>query len=364
MFKPSTIIAVLLTLAIGAWLYSGEIVIGGQGAQDNGAPQDDPETAEPATAVPVRVARVDARDRYAEVTLRGRSEAEDMVDVRAETTGLVERVAVTRGDAVARGDILCQIEPGAREATLLQWQAQYEQADADYAAAAQLAESGFAAETRVRALRAARDAALAGVHQAELDLQRTKVRAPFDGTVERLPADPGHHLQVGDICAMVVDTDPMLIVTQASEREVGHLAEGLDAKVTLVDGSETNGKISFIARTADEATRTFRVEVTVDNADGAIKSGLTSRITVTLPPVQAHYVPPSALSLADNGEVGVKIVEDGVARFLPVALLADDRDGVWIGGLPDAIDLIVVGGEYVTDGTPVDVSMVSPGAGS
>ncbi|MEO1200684.1 MAG: efflux RND transporter periplasmic adaptor subunit, partial [Pseudomonadota bacterium] len=135
-------------------------------------------------------------------------------------------------------------------------------------------------------------------------------------------------------------------------------------EVALVTGETRPAGVSFNASTADDDTRTIRIELTVDNEDQAIKSGLTSRISVKLPPTQAHYVKPSALTLADDGTVGVRVAVDDSARFLPVTILGGDRDGIWLGGLPDQIDLIVVGQEYVTDGTALDITRVELGAGS
>lgn len=367
MFRSSTFLAVLIAIALGVWLYMGDVVIGGQGQPDDAG--DPTAIAEPASsegtdqdpdddAVAVRVYRSIAQPRQAAVVVRGRTEADDRVHLRAETEGLIIDVAVERGDAVDAGDLVCRIDAAAREATLLQWQAQYEQAEADFAATSELADKGFAAETRVRALRAARDAAKAGVEQARLDLERTEMRAPFAGAVEALPVRRGARLGLGDVCAEIVQVDPMLAVVAVSEQEVGHLADGMTATVRLVTGEEASGPISFISKAADPATRTFRVEVELDNPHQALRSGVTSEVTIPLEPEPAHLLPPSAISLADDGTVGVKLAIDGRAVFTRVEILGDSGDGLWLGGLPETADVIVVGHEYVVDGGRIDETRI------
>lgn len=364
MFKSSTFLAVLIAMALGVWLYMGNVVIGGQGQPDDA--DDAAATSEPAPAaaaddaVAVRVFQSVAQPRQAAVVVRGRTEADDRVHLRAETEGLIIEVAVERGDTVDAGDLVCRIDAAAREATLLQWQAQYEQAEADFAAALELADRGFAAETRVRALRAARDAAKAGVEQARIDLQRIEMRAPFAGTIEALPVRRGARLGVGDVCAEIVQVDPMLAVVAVSEQEVGHLATGMPANVRLVTGEEANGPITFISRAADPATRTFRVEVQLDNPDQALRSGVTSEVIIPLEPELAHLLPPSAISLADDGTVGVKLAVEGRAVFTGVQILGDSGDGLWLGGLPETADVIVVGHEYVVDGGRITETRIDP----
>ena len=110
---------------------------------------------------------------------------------------------------------------------------------------------------------------------------------------------------------------------------------------------------------ADEQTRTFGVEVTLPNPEGRIHDGMTAELIIALPARTAHLVPQSALTLDDEGRLGVRLDDDGVARFVPVRILRDTPDGAWIAGLPDTANIIVVGQEFVRDGrrvagTPTD----------
>ena len=124
--------------------------------------------------------------------------------------------------------------------------------------------------------------------------------------------------------------------------------------IGLGQGGEIAGKVTFLSRDADPTTRTFRVEITVDNGDLALRSGQTAEIAIQADGAMAHLLPSSVLTLDDEGTLGVRTVaEDDTALFMPVQVLRDTRDGIWVTGLPDSAKVITVGQEYVTDGVPV-----------
>jgi multidrug efflux system membrane fusion protein len=96
------------------------------------------------------------------------------------------------------------------------------------------------------------------------------------------------------------------------------------------------------------------MEMTVANDDQTIKEGLTAKILIPYQEDKAFRVSPSVLSLADNGAVGVKIVNaQNIVEFKPVQLLKDTPDYLWISGLPDTVTLITVGQEFVVTGQKV-----------
>lgn len=357
--KGSYILAALLALVLGGWLASGKLIVGGQSdtaeaaAQDPTSAETAPKAEEPAKLT-VRVHEFSAETRVGVLTIRGRSEAEARLVIKAETAARVSVLPQEKGSAVKAGDIVCEFDTGARQARLLQAQAQLAQADLDYEAASKLQTNGFASDTRVRALKAQRDAAAAVVAEAELDLSRTKIAAPFAGVIDDQNAEIGDFLGVGDPCVTLTSRNPILIVGQVSERDIGLIKTGMTARAKLVTGQEVEGKIRFIGQSADPATRTFRVELEVPNDANTLRDGVTAQIFVPLPPVKAHKLNPTILSLDDEGQIGVRIVGDNdIVHFNPVTIVQDGTDGIWVTGLPDNVTIITVGQDYVKDGQPV-----------
>lgn len=389
------------------------------------------------------------------VILRGRTEAARQVEVRAETSGLVVSEPIRRGAEVAAGDILCELDPGTRLASLSEAQgrleeararlpeaearipeamaripeaqarmaeavarvaeaeanlsganARLEEAQINLTAAERLSEDGFASETRVANAEAAFEGALASVSSAEAavesaragvigaeagivsaeagvegakavvesaragiqaaeaavaaadkEIERLTVRAPFGGQLETDTAELGSLLQPGALCATIIQLDPIKLVGFVPETEVNRVNVGALAGARLASGQEIGGRVTFLSRSADETTRTFRVEIEVANADLAIRDGQTAEMLIASDGFLAHLMPQSALTLDDDGTLGVRTVTaDSRALFVPVTVLRDTIDGVWLGGLPEQADVIVMGQEYVIDGVPVDVT--------
>ena len=153
------------------------------------------------------------------------------------------------------------------------------------------------------------------------------------------------------------------LVGYAPERAIGALRVGAEARAAVAAGGVVSGKVSFLARAADPDTRTFRVEAVARNADELLRDGQTVEISIPLTAASAHFLPHSALTLDDRGRLGVRVVTrgdpGGAARagFAPVEILKDDAEGVWLSGLGDAAEVILVGHDFVTDGAPITVTL-------
>ncbi|WP_349538572.1 efflux RND transporter periplasmic adaptor subunit [Sagittula sp. NFXS13] len=205
-------------------------------------------------------------------------------------------------------------------------------------------------ETALSAIQSAE----AGVAAADTEIDRLSIHAPFGGLLETDTAELGALMQPGSACATVIQLNPVKIVAYAPEASVARIEVGAQAGARLVSGREVTGDVSFVSRSADPATRTFRVELEVPNEDLSIRDGQTADIAIEAEGAQAHLVPQSALTLNDEGDLGLRTVSDTeTAAFMPVTVLRDTRQGVWVTGLPDTVDIIILGQEYVTDGVPL-----------
>lgn len=333
------------------------------------------------------------------VILRGRTEAARQVAVAAETSGQVISDPIRKGAFVEEGTLLCELDPGTRAAQLAEARARLAEArgnlpqvqagiaeaeaalasaEIDVNAARRLNQDGFASQTRLIAAEATLQAARAGVQRAnaqvatadagiesaqaavaaaEREMERLRVTAPFPGLLESDTAELGTLLQPGAPCATIIQLDPIKLVGFVPELNVGDVAVGARAGARLATGEELVGDVTFLSRSADELTRTFRVEISVPNADLAIRDGQTAEIVVAADGTPAHLLPASALTLDDDGNIGIRAVveQNGqtIARFFGLRILRDTIDGVWVTGLPETVDVITVGQEYVVDGIPV-----------
>jgi len=93
----------------------------------------------------------------------------------------------------------------------------------------------------------------------------------------------------------------------------------------------------------------------VPNTDLSISDGQTAEILIASEGQSAHLLAGSSLTLDDAGQIGIRTVGDGnVTEFLPVSIVRDSLDGIWVAGLPDTVDVIVVGQEFVREGVVVE----------
>ncbi|WP_026756793.1 efflux RND transporter periplasmic adaptor subunit [Sediminimonas qiaohouensis] len=361
------------------------------------AAQQPPAQENAQQVVSVVAQRSTARTVDSAVILRGETQAYRQVEARAETSGQVISQPLRKGAEISKDEILCKIDAGTRQAALKEAEsrlaeararvpeaqsrveeakARLEEARINDNAASKLSVEGFASGTRVatahanlRSAEAAVQTAKAGLQGAQSaiqsaeaavaaarkEIERLTISAPFAGLLESDTAEVGSLLQPGGLCATVIQLDPIKLVGFVPETEVGRINIGAPARARLASGDQVQGRVTFLSRSADPTTRTFRVEIEVANPDGAVRDGQTAEIGIAADGARAHLLPASALTLDDDGTLGVRIVGDGdVAAFRPVTLLRDTAEGVLVTGLSDQVDVIVVGQEFVTAGVPLD----------
>lgn len=349
-----------------------------------------------ADAIGVVVLRSKAKAMDSAVILRGQTQAARQVEVRAETVATVLSEPLRKGIFVNRGDLLCRLDPGTREASLAEARARLTEArsgvataDArldeararlaetqiNYNAAKKLIEGGYASQTRLAATEAAVrsaeaavaaartgvqttqagiEAATAAVAAATREIGRLSISAPFEGLLESDTAELGSLMQPGSLCATVIQLDPIKLVGYVPETEVDRVTVGARAGALLASGRRVMGNVTFLSRSADPKTRTFEVEIAVPNPDLSIRDGQTAEIAISADGVNAHLLPQSSLTLNNEGVLGVRVIDrNNIVGFISVEVQRDTVDGVWIGGLPEQADVIVVGQDFVTEGVTV-----------
>ncbi|MGB3243422.1 MAG: efflux RND transporter periplasmic adaptor subunit [Sulfitobacter sp.] len=352
---------------------------------------------ETGTLVKVAVTKFQAQQVDSAVILRGQTSAVRQVDVRAETSAVVASEPLRKGAKVTAGEALCVLDPGTRGAALEEARARLaearsrvpesearvheaksrlDEAEINQNAASRLSADGYASQTRVAgadaavaaakagvtsataglgAARSGIEAATAAVAAADKEIERLTILAPFSGLLESDTAELGSLLQPGALCATIIQLDPIKLVAFVPETEVNRVTLGAMAGARLAaGGDDLVGKVTFISRSADPATRTFRVELEVPNSEEKIRDGQTAEIAIASDGVQAHLIPQSALTLNDEGSLGVRMVDDAaIVSFAKVGVMRDTAEGIWVTGLPQEANVIVTGQEFVTAGVKV-----------
>ena len=310
------------------------------------------------TQVRVMLSQAQMQTRYAKV--RGKTQNKRTVEVRTEIQGRVVTRAVERGQPVAANQLLCGLSIEDRKVALIESQQRVNQARIDFDGAKRLRAQGYNSESAIAAARTQLAAAQAELARRDLALEKTSVRAPFAGFIEDVHLEIGDCVQAGEPCATLVDMNPMLMVGRVSERVVQQINPGIEAIGSFGDSTEVRGPITFVGQQDDPRTRTYAIEVELENADGALRSGLTAQIRIPVAQALAQKVSPALFSLDDNGGYGIRVVnENNRVEFYTVVVIAEEDDGVWVTGLPNKTKIITVGQELVVSGERVDPVLVN-----
>ena len=274
--------------------------------------------------------------------------------VQSQISGLAVDRPIERGDRVKKGDLLCHISLEDRQVRLEESLAGAEQAKIDFEGALKLAAQGLQSETAIAESKSRLAASKARLKESELSLARINIVAPFDGVVEEAHMEVGQYVTPGSPCVTLVDLNPMLLVGQVAENELMSIKPGQMATAKLPEGIHITGTVSFVAKTAEQGTRTYLVEAHVDNRDFSIPSGVTAQIAIPVESLNAQKISPALLVLSDAGQMGVRTVDnDNIVEFYGVDILRDEIDGIWVTGLPDVAKVVVVGQQLVVAGETV-----------
>lgn len=355
--SDKNLIAVIIAVAMALWLLSGEL-----GSADASAGAARPAT--PKTAIPlVRGVKSVATEREQYLEVRGQTRANRVVQVRAEISGRVDAIPAVKGTRVKAGDLLCRLAVDTRRSDLDEALANVKSAELEYRGMMDLKHRGLQSEINLAKARAALETSRAQQKRAELALAKTRILAPFNGVVETQPVEVGDFLSVGQLCVTLMEVEPMLVTGQVAEKDVDKMRLGDAVRVSLINGRQMTGKLTFVGRGPDATTRTYPIEVTVAEPGPDMRAGLTARLEVPVGRESVHLISPASMVLNDAGVVGVRIVDDNqVVRFKPVKVVSEGPDGVWVNGLPHETTLITVGQEDVFEGQKVQVDLTPLGS--
>jgi len=350
-----SLIALFFAFGMVVWLFSGDLARNTAVAEEDTAFES---AASDSDVQSVRGIRSTATARSIFLDVRGQTNANRIVQVKSEVSGVIELVPGEKGKRVKAGDLLCQIAIDTRRSDLAEALADLKSTQLEYDGIRDLNQRGLQSEIILAKAKATLEQSRAKTKRAELALQKTRIVAPFDGIVEKQPVEAGHFLSPGETCVTLIELDPILVTGQVSERNIANIHLDDKVAVALITGEEYVAIVTFIGRSPDSNTRTYPIEVTIENPGDSIRAGLTATMRVPVGVETAHLISPASLVLDDAGIVGVRIVDDmNVVHFKPVKIVSEDTNGIWVTGLPEVISLITIGQEEVFEGQVVKIDL-------
>ncbi|WGL18154.1 efflux RND transporter periplasmic adaptor subunit [Microbulbifer bruguierae] len=347
-------IAAIVALLAVLWLASGLLAekSGSGDGQDHRIAQAVADTE----SMTVKARRLEAQPYLTRVVVNSRTEANRSVQLRAELDGVIAALPVAEGQRVVAGDVICEIAAEDRPEQLESALAALRKAEIDYAGAKKLQGRGLQSDAGMAQQDVALANARADYKRAQLAVRNLKVRAPFEGVINSRAVELGDFVRRGEECATILDLDPILIVGEISESNVGSVQLGTSASAQLQQGQVVHGQLRYVSQEAHAVTRAYRAEVAVPNKEGILRSGISARMALPAGEVMAHRINSSLLTLDDRGQLGVRTLDEELrVQFVNVHLVSDESEGVWVTGLPAQAVVITVGQEYVSEGELVQV---------
>ena len=294
--------------------------------------------------ITVRVINQNSIPYQEEILIKGFAEADKKVELKSETSGKVTALPIQQGSFVRKGDVICSLFVAEKESF-------FKKAELEFKSAKKLFDEGLYPSNQLQNIKS-------NFERAKLELDNASIKAPFDGIVDRIAIDEGDFLTRGSTCATLLDLDPMILAGEISESDLMNISKGSPALIETIDGNKFNGKISYIASSANPVTHTFRIEVEVENKQNLIKDGASAKIFISGKEQLANLVPLSILRLDDQGNLGVRLISSqGTVEFKKIDLIQDTTNGVWVSGLPSSSKIITVGQDYVNDGEKVNFAL-------
>jgi membrane fusion protein (multidrug efflux system) len=288
----------------------------------------------------------------------GRVEADRVVKVAAEVDGRVEKVVGREGHKVRAGDTLIRLDTDFLQPEFDRAKAQKDFDAREYGRIFQLHKKGAATAVEVERVRTAAAVSKAAFDIAKARLERATIVSPIDGVLEKILPEFGTSVKDGDVVAVIVDSDPAKVVVDVPELDVPFLKIGQEEKI-IIKGQAKNltGKITYISKLIDRAANTARVEISVDNRDGALWDGQIVDVRLLRQVLKdVILVPLDAVIPMEEGKKAVYVVEDGkaVRREVKIELALLSKQCVCIrSGLKDGDKLIVKGLRFVSPGRKV-----------
>ena len=290
------------------------------------------------------------------VSAVGSLRSENSVMLRPEVTGRITEINFNEGGKVRKGDVLVRLDDSVVKAQLQQAQANLNLASSQYRRAAELSKQGFIskqgrdeASSQMQVQQAA--AALAKAH-----LDKTAIRAPFDGMIGLRNVSVGDYVSPGIDLVPIESIDPLKVDFRIPEQYLSQVHEGvkLNLRFDALPGQTREGVVGAISPLVDVGGRSILLRADVPNADGTLRPGMFARVQLQFADDRALVVPEAALAPSGESQYVFR-VEQGRVKRVAVGVGQRRAGNVEIlTGLQEGDQIVVSGLQKVTDGAAVE----------
>lgn len=276
----------------------------------------------------VEVVKLARRDLAETLNLVGSLAANESAEMRVEIGGIVRGIYFDEGQAVKAGDLLLRIDDAELQAQAAQVEARYNLAKLNVARSENLSESRTIPQSEVDRARSEFAAAQAELSLIKLRLQKTEIRAPFDGVVGSRTISPGDYVTPASVITTIDDLSRLKITFQVPERFLRKVRPGTAVRVTTrastVQDSDRDmaGEVYFVSSSIDRSVRASEVKAVLTQVVPGLRPGMFANIELVLEEKHGVLTVPEGAILTNTQGVQIIVVDtdDGSpkARFVTV----------------------------------------------
>ncbi|MBD0824776.1 efflux RND transporter periplasmic adaptor subunit [Aestuariibaculum marinum] len=297
--------------------------------------------------------------------IQGNVTTKNLLVITPEYNGILTNVYVKEGQKVSKGQLLAKIDDGGLSQQLAQLKIQTDLAKTTFERQKRLWEQNIGSEIQFLQAKSTYESQEEAVNQLEQQVAKTKVTAPFSGTIDDVITEQGSVVAAGQSQLMrLVNLDDMYIETDIPERYIADVTKGKNVVVDFpILGTTVETKIRQAGDYINPNNRTFKVEIGIPNKDKSIKPNLTARLKINdYTNENALLIPQSIISENANGEQYVYVISNksdkniGVANRVIITTGKTQGDVIEVlSGIENGTEIVQEGARSVKDGQSVQI---------
>ncbi len=292
------------------------------------------------------------------ITLPGVAKPWKSLQVVSEVSGKIMEKNIDDGSVVNQGDILAVLDKRDYQNAYDSARASYETALVNQKRFEALSKQQFITQSQVDDIQAQVKTTRAAMENAKLNLDRSTIRSPMDGIVDRSHIEVGSFLGVGDPVAKLLQIHQLKIQVGIPESDVPSVRriKQFDMVIDALGGKTYTGQYHYLQKTSDDLARLYNLEIRLDNPGFEILPDMFVRVVVVKNRDAKGLGVPMYALVTRNNQTGVFVEDQGRVRFAPVETGFQDGWKIQIvSGLSAGEQVVVVGHRIIEDNELVQV---------
>ena len=359
MMPPSYWLATIIALAVVLWMASDNFL--------PGPPQEvldkikTTQTEKKEKTFIVSAVKVKNNDTDIVVRASGVTEPIYSINIIARRSGIVTDILVTEGSKVEKGQVIASLD---RENLAMDLEAAIsaeKSAQQSFDIAEKLGKN-YASNLELVQSEAALKQAIAQVASIKQQIAHTEIKAQKSGILEELSLETGQFIKKDNVVSTIMGMATMKLIAPVPQTQIGKISLNDNVVITIPGIEEKIGKVKRIASAANQATRTFDVEVELENKDGSVRAGMSSEVSIVIDQAKAFSVSPAHLAISEDGSLRVKTVNsENIVSIIDVKLIRASGNMAYVSGLNDGDLMLTTGQAFVSEGEKITFEMQEDG---